>query len=113
MVYFARVGRSQQIKIGCTVNIRKRLVGLETHYGRPVRLLRVIEGGLEVEAEMHKRFDRLRHECWHNPDCDGRGARRPELFHPRRELMEFIQSLPEIDPSVIPGTLPKLYRLKR
>ncbi len=102
MVYFARVGTDGPIKIGCSAHVRSRLHSLSSHLGRQVILLRVMEGGIETESEIHKRFAHLRLDRWHNPEGRTRDGRKPELFRPEADLMEFIEALPEIDRTKLP-----------
>jgi hypothetical protein len=65
------------IKIGCSANVESRHKQLEAHYGCPLVLLAVLDGGRETEKAIHTEFQHLR-------------LGRSELFQPEPELMDFI-----------------------
>lgn len=48
------------IKIGFSSHLRARFHSLRLKYGDELRILGVIEGGIEVESELHKRFAKHR-----------------------------------------------------
>lgn len=62
-VYFARCDRF--IKIGCSDNVKSRIVTLNTASPLPIELVAVItlpyDEGMRFEAELHERFRALRH----------------------------------------------------
>lgn len=86
MIYFAQPVDGGPIKIGHSVNVDARRKQLERHYGRPLVVLRMLEGGLEKEAEMHARFEHYRLGIY-------------EQFLPGPELMAFL-GLPAVEPTV-------------
>lgn len=73
-VYFAQHSNGR-IKIGKSYAVRKRLKTLSAQNGG-LKLLGVIEGGLNEESELHSRFDKTR--------VTG------EWFLPTTELLDFI-----------------------
>jgi len=77
MIYFAQSASGGPIKIGCTIDLGRRLKELESHYGQPLAVLATLEGGKEEEAEIHSRFSHLRFG-------------RSEQFKPADDLMRFI-----------------------
>lgn len=76
MIYFAQLPTGA-IKIGTSENVDARLGQLERHYRHPVALLHTIDGGRDIEREMHERFGHLRFG-------------KTEQFRPGPDLMEFI-----------------------
>ncbi len=77
MVYFVQAIEGGPIKIGTTANLDVRLKTLESIYGRPLAVLAIMEGGHDVEREIHARFNAHRFG-------------RTEQFRPASELMAFI-----------------------
>lgn len=77
-VYFVQMGEGGPIKIGSAADLGKRVSGLDTASPYPLRLLGVLNGGVALEREMHKRF-RAHHM-------------RLEWFQPAQALLEFIAS---------------------
>ena len=68
-VYFIQQGEDGPIKIGFTVDLRKRLVALRTSTPHPLRLLLEVPGGEDVERDWHKRFAHVRlNGEWFRPD---------------------------------------------
>lgn len=55
-VYFMQVGDNGPIKIGHTVDLRKRLVVTQVHNPYLVRLLCATDGGFKLEQELHEKF---------------------------------------------------------
>lgn len=82
-VYFVQSGDA--IKIGTSINVRRRLVSLQTPY--PPILLAVAAGGRTEEQELHRTF---RHLHIHG-----------EWFRAEPELLDYIASL---DPKPTPST---------
>jgi hypothetical protein len=84
MIYFMQSTEGGSIKIGYTCDLRRRHKQLEKHYGCQLAVLATMPGDLDEEAEIHERFAHLRHAkaCGEH--------RRPELFRPAADLMEFI-----------------------
>ncbi len=80
MVYFAGFP-TWVIKIGQSVDVKKRISALSNQFQRPVSLLKVIPGGLDQEQRIHQRFKHLRLPVMN------------EQFRPGPDLMEFIQGL--------------------
>ncbi len=56
MIYFIQNTKCGAIKIGYTNNAKKRLVGLQTATPDPLVLLGTVYGGIDVEADFHRRF---------------------------------------------------------
>lgn len=81
MVYFVRIPNGC-IKIGSSEDFRVRLGSLRSKYGRLTRMLALIPGSTPEERALHRRFDAVRI-----------GA--TEVFSPSRELLAFIDGLPE------------------
>ena len=64
-VYFAQVGEGGPVKIGFTLHAPKRRVTeLQISNHEKIKLLRTIDGGVEMERYLHKRFaaNRIRGE---------------------------------------------------
>lgn len=63
-VYFIKAGENPTVKIGIAKNIWTRLSGIQTHNHEPVTLLALIDGGKEIEKELHRLFkkDHIRGE---------------------------------------------------
>jgi hypothetical protein len=59
MIYFIKDAVTQAVKIGYSKNAKKRLNGLQTATPNQLVLLGTIPGGLEHEAEFHRRFEKL------------------------------------------------------
>lgn len=81
-VYFIHAPEVGRVKIGIAVNPPKRLMELQVGSPVSLRLLGVIKGGEQEEAELHSEFYDLRIQG--------------EWFRAASDLMEFIQS--EADP---------------
>lgn len=58
-VYVLRVG--EFVKIGVALDVSRRLETIKSSCPYPVELLKVIDGGRELEARLHQMFDRFRH----------------------------------------------------
>jgi len=78
-IYFLQSGKGP-IKIGWSNNIKKRLPILQVGNPEKLILLKVIQGSISGEKEIHKRF--AKHKIW------------GEWFRPIKELMDFIELLP-------------------
>jgi hypothetical protein len=59
-VYMIQSGVSGQVKIGVTNNPASRLRGLQTANAAKLHLIRVLDGGQDVETSLHARFSSLR-----------------------------------------------------
>ncbi len=59
-VYFIQAGDDGPIKIGTAVVPEERLRGLQTAHHEELRILAVVAGGPELEAELHERFQHAR-----------------------------------------------------
>ncbi len=105
-VYFVQCSESKLIKIGSSHNFKGRLCSLQTSSPAELAVLRITEGGRDLESELHGRF------------ADDRS--RGEWFRPSPELFAEIERLPQIaadhddmqlqskhKPSVRPGGRPK------
>jgi hypothetical protein len=77
MVYFVQAIDGGPVKIGYSEDVTTRVKQLESHYGRPLTVLHVMDGDREAEKAIHRRFDHLR-------------IRRTEQFQPAPDLMAFI-----------------------
>lgn len=78
-VYFIQARSGGPIKIGKAVDPKQRLGQLQTSHPEPLVIIGVMEGGLEMEKQLHIRFSAYRvHGEWFMP-CD--------------ELLEYIRSL--------------------
>lgn len=60
MIYFMQTELGAPIKIGYTQNLDARKRALELHYGVPLNVLDVREGGKQEEREWHEQFAHLR-----------------------------------------------------
>lgn len=78
-VYFIYAPSLELVKIGFSVDPYKRLSKIRSDSPVPLVMLSVIDGGKEVEAELHDRFSELRTVG--------------EWFRHEGELEEFAQSL--------------------
>jgi hypothetical protein len=76
-VYFVQAATTGLIKIGCTGNVKKRLLELQAMNSEVLTLLGCRPGSLEEEAFLHERFADLR--------------RHGEWFKPATELLAFIR----------------------
>lgn len=81
VIYFIQAG--DLIKIGYTVDIKKRLIALRTSSPVALILLGIMPGGPKVEAELHERFASSR--------------RHGEWFHRNARLIRFIKENTEHD----------------
>jgi hypothetical protein len=79
-VYFIQAGDSGLVKIGCAQDPKKRLACLQLHNHEKLRLLRVMRGMREVEADLHHRFHEYRV--------------RGEWFRLEGGLAEYVKKLP-------------------
>jgi hypothetical protein len=59
-VYLIRAGVAGDVKIGLASDPLKRLRSLQTSNTAKLRLMRVLEGGVDVEKALHARFSHLR-----------------------------------------------------
>lgn len=84
-VYFMQPLEGGPVKIGCAVDVERRKSGLESLYGRRLRVLATIPGGRDEEARIHARFAHLR-------------FRNKEQFRPALDLMTFIGQPSLTDP---------------
>jgi hypothetical protein len=103
MIYFAQLPTGT-IKIGSSTNVGKRIADLERHYQQSVSLVRTMEGGLETEREIQKRFAHLRFDT-----RERRSGSKLEQFRPAADLMEFI-GLPVLvsaNPDAVEAVEPK------
>ena len=55
-VYFLLDKSNGAVKIGTTTNPNKRLKTIQCGHSQPLEILKVVEGGYELEAELHKKF---------------------------------------------------------
>jgi hypothetical protein len=86
VIYFAQPTDGGPIKIGCTEDVSRRLKQLESHYGCPLALLKVIPGDFEEEKAIHERFLHLR-------------LGKTEQFQPASDLMAFLGRPLLVDPN--------------
>jgi hypothetical protein len=82
-VYFARmtVGDFDLVKIGVTIDIKKRLKSLQTGCPGELEVIGKMRGGLKMEQHLHRKFGHLRYNR--------------EWFRPGQDLLDFIKGLPE------------------
>lgn len=78
-VYFLQSGQDGPIKIGYTTDIQKRIKALQTAHPFPLKLLLVINGNVDDESKLHKKFNSLRF-------CG-------EWFSPDEKLLQYIEKL--------------------
>lgn len=78
MIYFVRCAATGLVKIGFTLNLQRRLVGLSTGSAAPLECVGVLPGNAEIERQLHARFSHLR--------------RRGEWFEVDSELAELLAS---------------------
>jgi hypothetical protein len=81
VIYFTQTTESGPIKIGTTQDIDKRAKSLKAMLGVVPRILAVMDGGLQEERDLHRRFKGIR--------APGKGR---ELFMPDASLLEFIST---------------------
>lgn len=86
MIYFARIGAAGPIKIGKTIDLGARLEAHARDYGMALTVLAVIDGGVDLEYQVHRRFAHL------SLNSD-RMRGRVELFAAGADLLEFIAGL--------------------
>lgn len=58
-VYFVLAQSSNAIKIGTTTDIKQRLKAIQCCQSEPLKLLKFIEGGSQLEAALHQKFRML------------------------------------------------------
>jgi hypothetical protein len=75
-VYFLQEPRTDNIKIGVTLNVQKRVAALSTGRSEPLKILGAIPGGFAHESRLHKAFAHYR--------TSG------EWFKPGPRLLQFI-----------------------
>ena len=78
MIYFIRVGENGKIEIGTTLCLTTRLKQHESDFRCDLIVLGVMDGGREMESQVHRQFSHLR--------CSGR-----ELFNGTEELLLYIE----------------------
>lgn len=78
-IYFIKDTKNNTIKIGITGNIKNRMSALQTSSPYKLELIKLIDGDINKEKELHLRFDKYR--------LSG------EWFESSRELLEYIDSL--------------------
>lgn len=78
-VYFIQ-GRNENIKIGYTSRLYRRLTELRASDG-PIKVLAIIDGGVEEEKAIHSRF--VAQKVWGKNDW----------FTPSLELLEYISGI--------------------
>jgi hypothetical protein len=60
-IYFARAGDTNRIKIGCTIDVDKRLRVLQTGCPEVLRVLLILpRGDYQIETKLHKQFAKRR-----------------------------------------------------
>ena len=69
MIYFIQVGDKGAVKIGFAKDVEKRFAALQTGNHETLKLLKEIQGEIELEQEIHSLLGNyhLRGE-WYNPD---------------------------------------------
>lgn len=79
VVYFAQAGTDGPIKIGFSKSFKQRIASIEASTFEPIRILAVVNGGINRERALHRRFraDRIKSE-W---------------FRPSTALMAYIETL--------------------
>lgn len=84
-VYFITTADEQFLKIGVSVDVESRLKNLQTSQPSRLRLVGIIEGDEDVEAQWHRRFRHLRQSGeWFRYAGDLRAAVHKEInagFH--------------------------------
>ena len=80
MIYFIQNTETKHIKIGYSDNIRSRLSDLQTSSPHELSILTICEGGIEVEKELHDKFNNY--------------YVRGEWFNPSEELISYINEFP-------------------
>lgn len=59
-VYFIRAGHSGPVKIGTADDPERRLRHLQTAHYETLRIIRTLDGGVDVESWLHKRYKKHR-----------------------------------------------------
>ena len=80
MIYFIQNTETKHIKIGYSDNVRNRLSSLQTTSPHELAILTICEGGIEVEKELHDKFNNY--------------YVRGEWFNPSEELISYINEFP-------------------
>ncbi len=71
MIYFIQPVDGGRIKIGTTIRVADRLIQLCKESGQTLRVLAVLEGSFDEEADLHRRFAHLRAvNEWFEPGDD-------------------------------------------
>jgi hypothetical protein len=61
VIYAVQASLGNSVTIGHSDNIPVRIAQLEHHYGLPLRLLAMLEGGILEERAIHEKFAHLRY----------------------------------------------------
>ena len=86
MIYFIHDPEADRIKIGKARNLDERLYALRSQYGSSLSVMATMPGSFPEEGKLHQRFRHLR------LPAPGR-----EWFQTDKELIDFIESLSELD----------------
>ncbi len=76
-IYFIQCEDNGLIKIGFSNDIEKRFNSLRTQSPARLKLLKHMEGGVELEAKLHNKFKKYRHHG--------------EWFEPSKEILRYIE----------------------
>lgn len=79
VVYFVQNPSSRKIKIGFSCNFKQRMKALECGAGEALEVLLLIDGGYDLERDLHLKFS--------NHRIKG------EWFHPTQEIIDYISKL--------------------
>lgn len=70
VVYFLQRGEDGPIKIGVSLNLKRRISELQTTSSEPLRLLGTVRGGYDLESNLHYELDEHRvHGEWFKPSA--------------------------------------------
>jgi hypothetical protein len=75
-IYFIQAKSGGLIKIGFSIDLKRRLRTLQSHSPLPLKIVGSMDGSLEMEKEIHGKFNKTRE--------------RGEWFYPSEKLIKFI-----------------------
>ena len=91
MIYFARCGNTQWVKIGVATNVFTRLQQIQVYNPHRLRLMAVRYGGKKEESRLHKKFAAFnRHFEWFEISAELRAFIEKQI-----PAIEYVKRLPK------------------
>jgi hypothetical protein len=92
MIYFLRAGDTDLVKIGFADNVIRRVSALQAGNHLKLSVFRQIEGGLQVERWLHRRFQSCRIDReWFTFSADMLTIEPPTISAPKSMLATYLQ----------------------